>query len=185
VSIADELQKLESLRQSGTLTDAEFAQAKARLLAGPAPAADGHAGLEQVGAAMSQQLAEVRYQNELARIDREWAMEREKYYITTRYGQRQLPSPGMGIAVGVIGGIFGIIWTVMAIAITGSAPSVGPFVVAKVVFPLFGVVFIVVAIVMGSKWHAQAQEFARALERYQQRRRAVRPEQSSREVVDD
>jgi hypothetical protein len=37
VSIADELGKLEALRQSGTLSDAEFAAAKQRLLASNAP----------------------------------------------------------------------------------------------------------------------------------------------------
>lgn len=43
INLADELAKLESLRQSGVLSEAEFAQAKARVLgaapAGAAPAA--------------------------------------------------------------------------------------------------------------------------------------------------
>ncbi|MDP4300123.1 PspC domain-containing protein [Leptothrix discophora] len=38
MSLADELQQLEDLRQRGVLSEAEFAQAKARLLAGQAVA---------------------------------------------------------------------------------------------------------------------------------------------------
>ncbi|MGY0193607.1 PspC domain-containing protein [Leptothrix sp. BB-4] len=38
MSLADELQQLDALRQRGVLSEAEFAQAKARLLSGQAPA---------------------------------------------------------------------------------------------------------------------------------------------------
>ena len=38
MSIADELRKLQELHAAGSLTDAEFAQAKATLLAGTSPA---------------------------------------------------------------------------------------------------------------------------------------------------
>ncbi len=38
MSLADELQQLDALRQRGVLSEAEFAQAKARLLAGELPA---------------------------------------------------------------------------------------------------------------------------------------------------
>src|SRR5262249_24765837 len=130
VSIADELLKLEELRRGGSLTDEEFARAKAALLAG-ASAPPG----EPVPQHLADQLAEVRYQNELARVDREWETERQKYFVTDRYGRRQVPTSGMGIGMAIGGGIFGVLWTVMAIAITGSAPAEGPFVVAKVVFP--------------------------------------------------
>ncbi|HEY3322926.1 MAG TPA: hypothetical protein VGP72_20900 [Planctomycetota bacterium] len=46
----------------------------------------------------------------------------------------------------IVGVAFGILWTIMAIAITSSAPNEGPFPVAKIVFPLFGVVFILAAL---------------------------------------
>jgi len=39
MSVADELQKLEQLRQSGAIDDAEFAAAKARILSGSPPTA--------------------------------------------------------------------------------------------------------------------------------------------------
>ncbi len=41
---------------------------------------------------------------------------------------------------------FGVLWTILAIAITSGAPDDGPFVVAKIVFPLFGVLFVLMAL---------------------------------------
>jgi hypothetical protein len=170
MSIADELQKLEDLRRSGALSETEFAKAKAAVLAGATdrPPVEQH---------LSDQLGEVRYQNELARLDREWEAERERYMITDRYGRRYLPTPGMGIGMAIVGGVFGVLWTVMAVAITGSAPGGGPFDIAKIVFPLFGVVFVVAAIGYGLYAYSRAQEYRKALAAYQARRREVRPEQ--------
>ena len=44
---------------------------------------------------------------------------------------------------------FGVLWTVLAIGLTASAPSDGPFLVAKFVFPGFGVLFTIAAFVSG------------------------------------
>src|SRR5687768_12151 len=97
MSLADELAKLEELRRTGALTETEFAQAKAKLLAADAPPAR-DAVVEKLG----EQLAETRYQNELARIDREWQIEREKYMLTGKYGRRYIPTVGMGLVVAII-----------------------------------------------------------------------------------
>jgi phage shock protein PspC (stress-responsive transcriptional regulator) len=49
MALADELQKLEELRQRGTLTEEEFARAKARLLEGePAAAGPAPAGVQAI-----------------------------------------------------------------------------------------------------------------------------------------
>src|SRR5437868_14334326 len=108
MSIADELGKLEELRRSGALSEAEFAQAKPVLLSGPR-ADDG----QQLGQDLAEQIAEVRRQNELARIDREWEAERQQYLIPYRYrtGKWQVPTTGMGIRLAVVGGVFGLLWT--------------------------------------------------------------------------
>src|SRR4051794_35230267 len=107
MSLVDELTKLEELRRSGALTDAEFAQAKAALLAGAsAPAA--------ADRPLQEHLAEVKRQNELAEIDRAWQIERQQYLITDRYGRGQVPTPAMGVLTAVLGGMFGLFWTVMA-----------------------------------------------------------------------
>jgi hypothetical protein len=68
MNIADELRKLQALHHSGALTDDEFAAAKAAVLAGQAR------GEESAGEqAMQRQLDELKLENELARLDREWA----------------------------------------------------------------------------------------------------------------
>jgi hypothetical protein len=169
MSIADELTKLEDLRRNGTLSEAEFAKAKALLLNSPPPAQ------EALVKHLDDQHAETKYQNELARIDREWEIERQQYYVTNRYGVRQLPTTGMGLGIAVIGGVFGVFWTIMAIAITGGAPDVGPFPIAKVIFPLFGVLFTGAAVVFGIVCNVRAKKYQQAYEAYQTRRHQVRP----------
>jgi Short C-terminal domain len=170
MSLADDLAKLEELRRSGTLTDTEFTQAKAKLLAGEAPASDA------VADRLGEQLAEVRYQNELARIDREWEIEREKYMLTGRYGRRYLPTPGMGKATAAFGGIFGLFWTIMAFGILSGAPDEGAFSMVKVFFPLFGLVFTIGAIAYGVYMIKRAEAYNQAFAAYQRRRAAVMPE---------
>lgn len=165
MGLADELQKLDDLRRRGTLSDAEFAQAKAALLGGgAAPAA------EPIGQHLSEQLAEVRHQNELARIDREWEVERQQYLVADRYGRRHVPTTGMGLGSAVAGGVFGVFWTAMTYSITSGAPDFGGFAVAKVMFPLFGLVATVGAVGWGLFCYARAQKYDAAFRAYQTRR---------------
>jgi hypothetical protein len=158
MSLADELEKLDQLRRNGSLSDDEFARAKARLLDDP-PA----------DAPLGEHLAEVRHQNELARIDREWQIEREQYLITGRYGRREVPTAAMGWTTAVFGGVFGLFWTVLAFTITSGAPNDGPFAIAKVIFPLFGVGFIAVAIAWGVYCASRAEKYQAAYRAYQAR----------------
>ncbi len=173
MGIADELSKLEDLRRRGVLNEAEFQQAKAAVLAGGAAPA----GEPSTAEHLSEQLAEVRYQNELARIDREWEIEREQYMITGRNGQRQIPTPGMSLVMAFVVGIFGIGWTIMAFSITSGAPKESGFEAFSCIFPLFGVLFTCVGIGVGINAYTKAQKYQEALAAYQQRRRQVRPEQ--------
>lgn len=169
MSLADDLTKLEELRRTGALTETEFAQAKARLLSGPAPTGDA------VAETLAAQLAETRYQNELDRIDREWAIEKEKYMVADRYGRRHVPTVGTGRATAIIGGVFGAFWTIMAFSITSGAPEFGAFTLAKVFFPLFGVVVTVGSIGYGIYLTGQAEAYNRAFAEYRARRAAVKP----------
>lgn len=171
MSIADELQKLEDLRRGGTLSDAEFQQAKAALLAGGTAAAE-----QPLGQHLSEQLAEFRHETELARLAREWEIERQQYLIANRYGLRHVPTAGMGIGTAVVGGVFGAIWLAMAVSITSGAPDFGPFAIARLVFPLFGVVFIMAAVGRGIYCYSRAQKYDEAFRTYQTRRSQVAPE---------
>jgi len=171
MSLADDLAKLEELRRTGALTETEFAKAKAAVLAGgAAPAGD------VVADKLGEQLSEVRYQNELNRIDREWEIEKEKYMVADKHGRRHIPTPGAGIATAAIGGVFGLFWTIMAFGITSGAPDEGPFQIAKVFFPLFGVVFTVGSIGYGVYVTQKANAYNEAFAAYQRRRAAVKPE---------
>jgi hypothetical protein len=158
MNIADELRKLQDLHQSGALTDQEFAAAKAAVLAGEARGAEPEPGV------MQQHLDEIRLQNEVARLDREWELEREQYVITGRYGYRYLPNKTMSVIMGVVIVVFGIFWTVMAFGMVGEVS--GPF----ILFPLFGVVFIAAGVGMSIYGYNKATAYEKAYQEYQRRR---------------
>ena len=172
MGLVDELQKLDDLRRRGTLTDAEFEQAKAVLLAGGQGPAD-----QPLDRRLADQLDDIRHQNELAQIDRNWEIERQQYLVASRYGHRQVPTSGMGLGSAIVGGVFGAIWTVGAVSITISAPDFGPFAVAKFAFPLFGIVFTLTAIGWGVRCYLRAQQYEAAFRAYQVRRGQASPEQ--------
>jgi hypothetical protein len=161
MALADELTKLAELHRSGALTDSEFAKAKEALLASPQIVPAAAPGLDA---------GEQKRANELARLDREWEMAREQFLIANRYGIKQVPTIGMGIGTMVVGGVFGTFWTIVAFAMTRSAPDIGPFLIIKVVFPLFGLVFIGAALGYGGYCYVRAQKYERAFEAYRTRR---------------
>ncbi len=169
MSLADDLTKLEELRRTGALTETEFAKAKAKLLAGDAPPA-GDAVVEKLG----EQLAETRYQNELARLDREWQIEREKYMVADRYGRRHVPTTGASLAGGIFIGVFGVFWTIMAFGITSGIPDEMPFSLMRVFFPLFGIAFTCFGVYMGYDAYGKAEAYNKVLAAYQKRRAAVK-----------
>jgi hypothetical protein len=175
MSLADELKKLEDLRWKGTLTDEEFTRAKAALLAGleksPEPATNA-----EVSENLAAQLAEVRYQNELARIDREWEIEKEQYMVSDKHGRRHIPTQGEGLMGAIIIGAFGTFWTIMAFGITSGAPDEGPFAIVKIFFPLFGIAFTILGIYHGIHAYNKAEAHNQAFAAYQRRRAAVKPE---------
>jgi len=151
MSMADELRKLQDLRDAGTLTDEEFASAKARVLAGESsdqPPASGFAD----------HLEEIKRQNEVEQLDREWAMERERYMVTGRYGYRSIPSQGASVLGGVLFVAFGILWTVLASGIGGGF------------FAMFGVLFILFGAGISIYSFIKAGQYEEARQRYQRRR---------------
>src|SRR5262249_55465495 len=133
MSLADDLAKLDELRRNGALNDAEFEKAKATLLEGsPLPTEDAAAGL-----------AELRKQNELARIDREWEKEQQQYLLRNRYGYRQMPTTALGAAMAIVGGGFGFLWAFLAMSLMGFV-SAGAAVGCRRLFSLIRGTFILV-----------------------------------------
>lgn len=166
MGIADDLLKLDQLRSSGALTDSEFAQAKSLLLTNP-PANP------QVAPLLENELAEVKHQNELARIDREWEIERRQFLIVNRYGKSFIPTVGMGIATAIVGGIFGLFWTAIALTITNASPAMTPgngtFGIVGIVFPLLGFLFTLAAVGRGVYCCIRAQQYNEAFSTYLER----------------
>jgi hypothetical protein len=161
MSLADELAKLNELHFSGVLSDAEFEKAKAALLNSPA------------AESAQEQLAAGKYQDKLARIDREWEMERLQYLVRIRSAIPQVPTVDMGIGAVVVAGVFGTFWTIMAISITGSAPGNGPLKIASIISSFWGVV----GIAMGIYIYCRARQYQKRFQAYRQRRQSVRPDE--------
>ena len=111
---------------------------------------------------LGQKLDILRAQNELERLDREWAIERETFMVSNQHGARKIPSSAGSLIGGLFAAGFGIIWTV--IASSSGAPGI---------FPMVGVVFVILAvgtIVVGMS-KASAHETAEAA--YQRRRQVL------------
>lgn len=177
MSLADELAKLEELRGKGALSESEFAAAKKTLLAEAAPSAAPALPAD----ALAAQLEEVKFQNELAQLDREWELEREQYMVAGRYGHRYIPTAAGSAFGGLLVVGFGILWTVIAfiMAVSGSRflaehPMAGPAEsMIPWIFPCFGILFVIAGAVMSVKSHAQAQKYEQAHANYQRRRREL------------
>jgi hypothetical protein len=80
MSISEEINKLQQLHNSGAMTAQEFAAAKAAVLAAantPGTAND---------------LERMKIENELARLDRDWDFDRDKYMMSRNRGRRYIPT---------------------------------------------------------------------------------------------
>ena len=153
MSIADEIRKLQELHASGALTDEEFAKAKAAVFADDKPDRE---------AALTTELQELRLQNDLERIDREWQIERERYMFTGKYGYRYLPNRWSATLMVILTTAFGILW------ITMTASSGAP-----AFFPFIGGIIILAGVGMSVYTFVKAGEYEAAFARYQRRRAAL------------
>ncbi len=178
MGLADELWKLQEMHQRGELTDSEFAQAKAALLAGAN--SSGGEQLEQ----LSQQMDEVARRQRVADIDREWDQERLQYLASgttggTHNAQGQyvgggvpftyVPTKGGSIALGAFAAVAGTAWMAFAASIGAGA------------FALFGLVFILFGIGMAVFNYNKAANYEEAHAAYLERRReALEGNNSSR-----
>ena len=120
---------------------------------------------------LSERIDDLAANSELNAIDNQWQMEREKLMVRDKHGNRHVPTRGSSTASGIAIAVFGCLWIVMALSITSSAPSVGPFAMSKVLFPAFGVLFIAFGIFNSASSFKKAEQYERAERRYKQQRR--------------
>ena len=123
---------------------------------------------------LSEQVSNLSGLTEVAALDREWALERENYMVTTQHGGRHIPSEAGSIGGGVAIAVFGCFWTVGAFAISSGMPSFGPSGIAQTGFPLFGVIFVIVGIVSSILSYNKASDYRSAHQRYRRRREEIR-----------
>jgi hypothetical protein len=171
MTLSDELRKLQELHHSGALTDEEFAAAKATVLDN---AAAGSAAPDV--ATVRQQVAELSLDNAVARLDREWQLERERYKVRGRYGAREIPTRGMSVIGGVVLTGFGIIWTVFAFTISEKAGRFDNAIAS--VFPFFGVLFVFMGIGVSAYSYNKAVQYEKAYGNYRRRRQRLLEGQS-------
>lgn len=165
---ADEIEKLQTLHDQGLLTDDEFAQTKARLLArssdeSPAAGAD----------ALSAAVEHLHVWNEIIQLDLDWERERESYMVRGRYGSRNPPSEELVViqVVFLIGFGFYIMFSASETGVTG-------------LFLLIGLVFIIFGVGSGVFSFKKASAYKQAKQRYTERRKqlAARRSPGSREL---
>ncbi|MFM7073878.1 MAG: hypothetical protein ACKO38_19000 [Planctomycetota bacterium] len=156
MTIADDLWKLDELRRNGSISHEEFELAKRLALDGPQDAS------------RSEQLEELKVQNEIAQLDREWEMERKNYMVEGRNGSRYLPGKASSVIGGVIVVAFGIFWTVTSAFLNGfGRPDFSGF------FPWFGVVFTLFGVSVSIHAFMKAGRYEEARQRYQRCRREL------------
>lgn len=127
---------------------------------------------------LSEQVEELSRQNRLAALDRHWEQDKESFMVSGKDGHRHLPNESGSLIGGIVIGVFGCIWTVMAIALLSGAPAVGAFSVAKFLFPAFGVLFVVFGVSASMRSYDKAAKYRAARLRYEDKRRQLLSEES-------
>ncbi len=112
---------------------------------------------------IAEDVAELKYRQELEDLDRQWERERESYMVSDKHGRRHVPSRAGGLIGAVVAVVFGIFW--IKTTSHGGAPAM---------FPLFGVLFIVVGIFVGIGSCSDANDYRKAEQAYRRKRAAVR-----------
>lgn len=107
---------------------------------------------------IAQDVDVIRRQNEVERLDREWAMRREELMVRTKRGA-ETPTVAGGVIGAVIAVGFGIFW--MTITAQAGAPAI---------LPIIGVVIILIGIGTGVHTVAKASQYAHEQQRYEQQR---------------
>ena len=109
---------------------------------------------------MEQDLSQIKRQNELERLDREWAMTRDSMLVRDKDGSTREPSAFGSDVGGVVAIVAGVIWTVFVLS-DNHAPAP---------MALFGVVFILAGFFGMIGGIAKAARYQDAQRRYEQQR---------------
>lgn len=116
---------------------------------------------------IEQDVDQIKRQNAIEQLDREWEMQRQTLLVRNKNGSTSVPSIAGGVVAAVIAVGFGIFWMIVT-SIAGA-----PF-----FFPLFGILFIIVGLFASITSIGSASRYQDAETRYQQRRAQLLEEMS-------
>lgn len=199
MTLINDLEKLSSLYEAGSLTAEEFAAAKQKLLsntpsdihyiADDAGEIKGSSEREFVGESNLPhyaftggadfeitRLSRLEIRQEIADLDRKWMIDRENYMISGRYGSRYVPTTWGSLFGGMSVSIFGLFWTIIASSIFNTRGGMaGHFrghgvTPFAIFFPLLGVIFTIGGIALAIHKYSKAVAFQQAEATYQARR---------------
>ena len=132
--------------------------------------------IDQRTAVMAENLTAIRRDAEIERIDREWSLRQRDLMVSNKNGSTSTPSTIAGIMIIVIGGGFGLFWTIMTASMMSSAAttlgSAGPGKIASF-FPCFGVLFFIAAVASGVTVITKASRYQDEEQQYRKQREAM------------
>ena len=114
--------------------------------------------LKQTTDMLVRDVAELKGDSELERLDRQWERRRQELMVTDKHGNAHIPNKAIAIGGSVFVTLFGVIWTAFTLRL----------------FPpmaLFGLVFIGMAIFTGIYSSQKADRYQRERQAYEQQRR--------------
>jgi hypothetical protein len=127
---------------------------------------------------LSDHVAQLRYESELERIDREWRVQREGLLVSDRRGKQTIPNPANAVVMMVIGVVMGGLMSVVFYGVAsgfGGPRGHGPPGLL-ILFPFAPLLFALFAVIAGYSTLLRANDYKRAEAEYQRRRAAVRLE---------
>lgn len=121
---------------------------------------------------IASELAKLRYESKLARLDRKWDQEREGYLFRNKNGQMVEPSGASSVIGGVLVVGFAVFWMIVATPLGGR------------LFFLFGLLFIALVVASTIVSFSKARLLGMAQRRYQQQREQLSATSSDRGDTD-
>jgi hypothetical protein len=119
-----------------------------------------------------------RLENQLNRLDLDWAREKKAYMVSGGYGHHSIPTKAASIAIGVS---FAVLGPLLLIYLFGlltnltwslSGPPVGPPppLIIAILGSLLGILFVILGIGLGSYCYRKAEQYEQARQAYKDRR---------------
>jgi hypothetical protein len=159
MNIAEELERLQELYRNGTLTEEEFRQAKATILA---KVAEGQP--TENTQAVHQRLEALQKINAILKIDKDWLEERTQHMWEDGFGNVREPIEWMWKFVATFGAIFGISMFVLGFSVGGAGVCVGGVLALIIIAAFAG---------FSAWYYERCDRYKKAYAAYQERRAAA------------